>query len=1049
MPSNYAKIEADNIRRRGTEFNDIGNLLAEKLYSDPSHFVFELLQNAEDALARRTAAERRRSVSNNVEFSLRLDRLEVRHFGSIFTLGDVRGICDVLNGTKADEPDQIGRFGIGFKSVYSITSSPEIHSGDEHFRIDGYIKPRSVKNRSTLPSETLFVFPFNHSTLSCETTFELIRDRLTRLGAGSLLFLRHIDEIKWEIEGYGNGSFSRQSTAFRLGRRVELRGRSTGGSEDEEWIVYEKATKHSALPLEVASKVIPAASGAQGESIAAVPRSELFVSFPTDKQMNFGFLLNGPFLTTPARDNIILNSTNRSLIEEASFLVGETLTHLKSIGLLSVDALQTYPLRRDQFPADDPFHPIFKRVFNELRSGSFIPIEGGKFATSESVKISGSAEMRALFSKNQLGELLGDVRITNWVSGSITKDRAPELREYFERELGIEELRPEMIVARLTESFLQKQTDAWIIQLYEFLLTQRSLWAGYSSGSGRGAQLRTKPILRLEDGSHVRPPLHAEDLQVYLSSGRKSTFPTIRRRISSHPEARRFLDELGIKEPDIVDDVATNVLPKYDQLGSSFLAPETVDESYEHDLALIKRAIDSSVTSKKLALIRTLQVTPFIRAICAADEIAVFGKPSSVYLRNPDLEIYFAGNKETYFVDESVRHLKRISEELKVSSAVRLVFRPDDSSGYVHVEGEHRENTRGVNRFDPDARIDGLSHALSTIDEIKSRFIWNKLLVPHSFLIRGEIQTSGRKSFSVFKSTQVVSPLGKLVMESKWLPDGQGAFHSPRNLALEDLPSTYIKDDTLGVALGMDSSIRVVGQNYGVHADLLRFFVENADAQKIIQQLQEQAAKMNSNLDGNRSDVDVPGAIDDIFSRPDKSPATQVYPRERPVPNAVLRRERALEEIEDKKIAASSNGAPRKVSMQRSWVPKDDAIRAFLLDEYRGHCQICDNVFHKRDGSPYFEGFYLISRMDNAWVEVPGNVLSLCPTCCAKMMYGSIYSKTPVGEQIKGLVLWSDGGRKPLKASFFLCDESVSLRFTDRHLIELQALLAASNAIEL
>ena len=53
MPSDYAAITQENIRRRGEEFEDIGNFLAEKLYGDRSHFIYELLQNAEDALSRR------------------------------------------------------------------------------------------------------------------------------------------------------------------------------------------------------------------------------------------------------------------------------------------------------------------------------------------------------------------------------------------------------------------------------------------------------------------------------------------------------------------------------------------------------------------------------------------------------------------------------------------------------------------------------------------------------------------------------------------------------------------------------------------------------------------------------------------------------------------------------------------------------------------------------------------------------------------------------------------------------------------------------------
>ncbi|MCH7831938.1 MAG: hypothetical protein IIC55_03605 [Proteobacteria bacterium] len=38
----------------------------------------------------------------------------------------------------------IGRFGIGFKSVYAFTDCPEIHSGDEHFAIESFVWPKGI-----------------------------------------------------------------------------------------------------------------------------------------------------------------------------------------------------------------------------------------------------------------------------------------------------------------------------------------------------------------------------------------------------------------------------------------------------------------------------------------------------------------------------------------------------------------------------------------------------------------------------------------------------------------------------------------------------------------------------------------------------------------------------------------------------------------------------------------------------------------------------------------------------------------------------------------
>ena len=48
-------------------------------------------------------------------------------------------MCDIAESTKNEA--SIGRFGLGFKSVYTVTDLPEIHSGDEDFAIEDYVFP--------------------------------------------------------------------------------------------------------------------------------------------------------------------------------------------------------------------------------------------------------------------------------------------------------------------------------------------------------------------------------------------------------------------------------------------------------------------------------------------------------------------------------------------------------------------------------------------------------------------------------------------------------------------------------------------------------------------------------------------------------------------------------------------------------------------------------------------------------------------------------------------------------------------------------------------
>src|SRR5438105_2306219 len=78
MASDYNSIRTENERRYGTDIARIGPMLLANRYADRTHFIFELLQNAEDALARRGTSDGPRTVN----FNLSDTALCVSHFGT-------------------------------------------------------------------------------------------------------------------------------------------------------------------------------------------------------------------------------------------------------------------------------------------------------------------------------------------------------------------------------------------------------------------------------------------------------------------------------------------------------------------------------------------------------------------------------------------------------------------------------------------------------------------------------------------------------------------------------------------------------------------------------------------------------------------------------------------------------------------------------------------------------------------------------------------------------------------------------------------------------
>ncbi len=270
VPADYQKIREENIARYGWD-TAVLDLLGQ-LYSERTHFIFELIQNAEDAGATELA------------FEMFSDRLELRHDGRPFTGADVRGVCGVGKSAKSGDLTAIGKFGIGFKSVYAYTRSPRVHSGDEHFGIENYVRPFAVEPLAMPSAGTLFVFPFDHDTVPAAVAASEIAAALAALKPRILLFLRSIARLRVAGAGVPAAVLERAVVAGPgVRRRVTL---SRNGRVGEEWLAWHRRALDQAPPVEIAFRT-------EAGRLVACDSSPLIVSFPTEKETFLGFLRAG------------------------------------------------------------------------------------------------------------------------------------------------------------------------------------------------------------------------------------------------------------------------------------------------------------------------------------------------------------------------------------------------------------------------------------------------------------------------------------------------------------------------------------------------------------------------------------------------------------------------------------------------------------------------------------------------------------------------------------------------------------------------------------
>lgn len=1002
----YEKIREENLIKYGTAIDNYGPRLLSDLYSDGTHFIYELLQNAEDAYER----GKRAGTVNEFSISFRLlpDRLEVRHNGILFDEKDINGICGLVEGTKSDDSSQIGKFGIGFKSVYAYTKSPEIYSGNESFYIENYVHPCSIEPRGDVgDGETLFVIPFNHNEVTKEIAFSEIKDRLKNLGLRTLLFLRNIEEISWSVD-LSSGKYSRSSKTNNVNKWINLFYEDGGNTkEHEKWLVFEKpihGDRENSLKVEVAY-LLNKDNKTNRERIVSAHDTKLVAFFPTKKETYLNFLIQAPYETTTARENIIHGSGwNENLIEETAILVAESISKAKEMNLLDVSYLNTLPIESDYLSEENPiFKLIYEKVREKLLSDeALLPVYDREYTSSKQALIIRGKDLRDLLSSEQLEMLFNR---TKWLDENITDDKHPVLRKYLMEKLDIAEIDPERFAREFTKDFIEKQSDEWVKRFYVFLVKQEALWKKKTYSREKEGILRSKPIIRLKDDSHTRPFDYRGKPLAYLPSTNRSInklFQIVKESIIHDPEAKEFLQKIGLTEPNAIAGVMNIILPKYQNDSIT----ETDEENKQH-VEWISKTLKSESPSdtRRMELLRALKGTPFLWANNIANSQSGYKKPAEIHLGeiytgNKDLEIYFEGNDNIWFLDE--RYLKVIDvsalEDVRCKAEIQVDYKMYSlQDGHVILVDQNGKHVRGLDGFDPDCEIEGLEYTLEHISCDRAKITWG-ILKKHYKKIHGVVETCARQDFSRLTEEDKkskFSKMGDLLSRYSWIPDIEGEFHKSSEILLSELPEEFDKESLEAKSV----------------AEKLKF---KTDAeQQILEQLPIEKRKryeMVDKLYQNMPEGKVNGILEKLIKQIDDHPIQDF-----PIQDMVTKIKESLVtieppptdntqgegwsglSIEDEERTREKYPPPGRPELTKEPRVEIDTIisgsidpKEFLFVEYDGHCQICNNRLDLGgDKRPYFDIFRMVEiRGENRWSNMEFNVLCLCPNCHALLKHG-------------------------------------------------------------
>lgn len=1040
-------------------FADGIHRLLTDIYPDTAHFVYELLQNAEDVGA------------TQVRFDLGSEGVYFAHNGKReFTLEDVDAITSIGgNLGKKEDSTSIGEFGVGFKAVFSYTATPEIHSGDFHFRIHDFFVPdtegvaQAPLNPGIPSGWTEFYFPFNSPTKNAGTAYDETLKGLQRLDESSLLFLTHITRIDYSFgkRDWQKGFVERTGAE---GNRVEILSSSNSSISKSEYLRYVKGIKITSdrgkaknLPIGIAYRVNPD----NGDEILPIDDARTFIYFPADKERsNLKFHINAPFSATVARDSIRDCDDNKKLMGRVAELVVESLEDIKRRDLLSTSFYAVMPNNSDVL--GEVYAPIRGAVLSAFEAGEYVVAKGGGFLKASGAMI-GSRVFSDAINNTMLKEFVGTDR--SWAAN-------PPLKNVSRREEDFLASLPIKCFGEVdfARSFNDEEGRSWFLEqirsfdavrirlLYAALYSVVSMYLHGNRDDDERIRARNNrilsrcfdnlkkaPIAKCTDGAMRCPDevfFLPEDLDP--SSVKDPLIDPVfiddsHRKFNYAPSnIRQMFANLGVAEYSLRVELE-RLLKKYSK------TVNIKDRSYYRDIITIVHAhnkgIDIDFSDKSLFIATKPDGKAVLRR---ASEIAI-GDAYGVYLG--DQLSHFTGApllSEIYLKvftsangfaakdrDDFVTFLKWCGAitALKIE---RCDVKENPNFEKLLSRGKRETFTAEGSDF----TIKGLPESLEDVSYEMAFELWKTLCA------NGSTPKYAQASYRPNKSTGMATCDSALISHLKthqWVPSISGKLCRPEELTFQDVDRSFqeIAEGKLIEALDIGAEIsshRIAERRLETDAAKMGKHLISDEEYKMLQELKERQRKA-----AERSAKKTECSSEELFGKQDRA-SRPVEERPEFDTGSVSNPERRAQSIAE--TIRDQSSMPVKRQSRFSFVySASKAERQALLQWYNGKCQICGTIIPKIDGGRYFEAINIIGTQDlpdklRNTLGLAWNSLCLCPNCAAKYRY-SAKKISGLTEQIENAEVVA-GDPEEIGLEIMLAGRTVDVSFVPKHLLALR-----------
>lgn len=260
-------------------------------------------------------------------------------------LGDINAITSIAYSSKAGEQsNSIGKFGVGFKAVFTYTETPKIYCDNVCFQIEQKIIPIKLKDdfEGRKEGETVFVFPFDNSKKNLDVAFHEIKEQLANL-QNPTLFLNKLESISYCIKAKDESKFGEYKKTIKecesnndiTAELIEFDG-SCGDEKERLWIFSRKNGKFK----------YSIGFGLKDDKF--VPREDYtYCYFQTKEDTHLKFIIQAPFLLTPDRQHLNNENHNFECVEKLASLAADSIEYLceKHPELINDEILDIIPVK--------------------------------------------------------------------------------------------------------------------------------------------------------------------------------------------------------------------------------------------------------------------------------------------------------------------------------------------------------------------------------------------------------------------------------------------------------------------------------------------------------------------------------------------------------------------------------------------------------------------------------------------------------------------------------------------------------------------------------